>query len=96
MGFNIQLDTDGSSGSASWPDDKNVTGTFTLKGDKLEVEMTRPHQDVGNSSDRFILNMTVNPDGSLTGTMEYHGHSSDPQGNIEPYVEQTPATGERR
>ena len=42
MGFNIQLDADGSSGSASWPDDKNVTGTFTLEGDKLEVRLNRP------------------------------------------------------
>ena len=95
-GFNIQLDTDGSSGSASWPDDKNVTGTFTLEGDKLEVEMTRPMQDPDNNYDRFILHMTVQPDGSLTGTMEYDGFTSDPPGNIERYLEQTPATGERR
>ena len=96
MGFNIQLDADGSSGSASWPDDKNVTGTFTLEGDKLEVTLNRPMPAVYNSRDQFVLHMTVQPDGSLTGTVEYDAYMNDAKGKTEHVRHVTPAVGERR
>ena len=71
--YTIVLDSNGESGSVHWLEDPRAKGTFTLKGNRFEAVIMRPDvfPDQSRPDERTEFHMTVQPDGSLSGTVTY-------------------------
>jgi hypothetical protein len=92
--YTIVLESNGSSGGVHWLEDPNAKGTFTFNGNEFTAVIVRPNvfANEANPDERTEFHMTLQPDGSLVGTVAFDNWIA----NHQHVVDTAQATGEPR